>query len=159
MIIDYRVDYKRVVDTITINYADWSYLQLMQIVDIRKYEHLKLVPRALMSSNDFITKVLWTIVREQERVHYTQVNKEFEKATGNLISDYFEFQEDEMKQFLRLKKNVFTLDEKTGYVKAREDFDGETTSSTGASQQDSLNRRKAGAGRAQGGGGGVIVID
>ena len=125
MIIDYRVDYEKVVDTITIFYADWSYLQLMKFVDIKKYDHLKLVPRTLMSSNDFITKVLWTIVKELGKVHFSQINREFEKATGNLISDYFEFKDDEMKQFLKMKKHVFILDEK-GYAKAREDFDENT---------------------------------
>ena len=78
-----------------------------------------------MSSNDFITKVLWTIVKELGKVHFSQINREFEKATGNLISDYFEFKDDEMKQFLKMKKHVFILDEK-GYAKAREDFDENT---------------------------------
>ncbi len=75
-----------------------------------------------MSSNDFITKVLWTIVKELGKIHFTQINKEFEKATGNLISDYFEFKDDEMKQFINMKKHVFLLDDK-GYAKARDDFD------------------------------------
>ncbi len=71
MIIDYRVDYDKLVDSITIFYADWSYLQLMKLVDLKKYDHMKLVPRTLMSSNDFITKVLWTIVRELGKVHFS----------------------------------------------------------------------------------------
>jgi hypothetical protein len=29
------------------------------------------------------------------------MNREFERATGNLISDYFEFKDDEMLTFLR----------------------------------------------------------
>ena len=94
----------------------------MNIVDLRKYDHLKLVPRSLMSSNDFITKVLWTIVRELGKVHFSQINREFEKATGNLISDYFEFKDEEMRQFLKMKQLAFVLDDK-GYTKAREDFD------------------------------------
>ena len=154
MLVDYRVDYERVVDSITIHYADWSYLQLMNIVDIRKYEHLKLVPRSLMSSNDFITKVLWTIVRELKKVHYSDVNKEFEKATGNLISDYFEFKEDEMKTFLRMKRHVFVLDDK-GNARAREDYDVNA-------MPEMAGKRKPAAKPAPGqkeAAGGVIVID
>lgn len=96
-IIDYKVDYSTPVDTIVIHYADWSYLQLMQMVDIRNYEHLKLVPRSLLSSNDFVTKVLWTIVRESGQIHYSELNKEFARATGSLLSDHFDFKEDEMR--------------------------------------------------------------
>lgn len=90
-------------------------------MDIRNYDHLKLVPRTLMNSNDFITKVLWTIVRELGKVHFSQLNKEFEKATGNLISDYFEFKDEEMRQFIKMKRNFFTIDDK-GYCKSKEDY-------------------------------------
>jgi len=89
------------VDSITVHYADWSYLQLMNFVDLKYYDHLKLVPRSLMSSSEFITKVLWTILREIGKTHFSQINREFEKATGNLISDYFEFKDDEMLTFLK----------------------------------------------------------
>jgi len=54
-----------------------------------------------MSSSEFITKVLWTILREIGKTHFSQINREFEKATGNLISDYFEFKDDEMLTFLK----------------------------------------------------------
>ena len=46
-------------------------LFLLDFVDIKKYDHLKLVPRTLMSSNDFITKVLWTIVKELGKCHFS----------------------------------------------------------------------------------------
>jgi hypothetical protein len=71
MIIDYKVDYEHLVDSITIHYADWSYLQLMHFVDLKKYDHLKLVPRSLMTSSEFITKVLWTILADIGKIHYS----------------------------------------------------------------------------------------
>lgn len=71
MIIDYKVDYEHLVDSITIYYADWSYLQLMNFVDLKNYDHLKLVPRSLMNSSEFITKVLWTILRELGKTHFS----------------------------------------------------------------------------------------
>ena len=101
-----------------------------------------------MSSNDFITKVLWTVVKELGKVHFSQINKEFEKATGNLISDYFEFKDDEMKQFIKMKRNVFAIDDK-GYAKAKEDFDlnsSQSGSASGSDHQTHLNKRKAVAG-------------
>jgi hypothetical protein len=136
----------------------------MNLVDLKKYDHLKLIPKSLMSSNDFITKVLWTIIKELGKVHFSEINKEFERATGNLISDYFEFKDDEMKQFLKLKKNVFFLDDK-GYAKARDDFD--ENAQLNPSNADGLNKRKGsgavgkgGANGSHGGSsGGVIVID
>jgi hypothetical protein len=54
-----------------------------------------------------------------------------------LISDYFEFKDEEMRQFLKMKKHVFILDEK-GYAKAREDFD----ESNSINNETNLNRRK-----------------
>lgn len=97
MIIDYRVDYSQCVDKVVLHYADWSYLQLMQLVDLKNYDHLKLVPKSLMSSNDFITKVLWTVVREIGSVHFSELNAEFQRATGTLLSDHFDFKDDEMR--------------------------------------------------------------
>ena len=123
------------VDSITIHYADWSYLQLMNFVDLKYYDHLKLVPRSLMSSSEFITKVLWTILRDIGKTHFSQINREFEKATGNLISDYFEFKDDEMLTFLKQKKHLFITDEK-GYAKAKLDLEEQ------AQYNDQMNNRK-----------------
>lgn len=38
------------------------------------------------------------------------------------MSDYFDFEDDQMKQFLLIKKHMFTLDER-GFARARTDFD------------------------------------
>lgn len=62
-----------------------------------------------------------------------------------------------MKQFIKMKKNVFTLDDK-GYAKAREDFD----EAAQPQENQQLNRRKGGVAQSRQpshGGGGVIVID
>ena len=38
-------------DSLEINYAEWTYLQLNQLVDIENYyEHIKLVPKMLVES-------------------------------------------------------------------------------------------------------------
>ena len=66
-------------------------------MDLKNYNHLKLIPKALMSSNEFVSKVLWTVLKEVGKIHYTMINAEFYKATGFKISDYFEFREDEMR--------------------------------------------------------------
>ena len=70
MQVDYRIDYDKRVDVIVVNYAEWSYLQLMRMVDIKCYDHLKLIPKSLMSSNEFVSKVVWTILNTQKKLHY-----------------------------------------------------------------------------------------
>ena len=44
MVSDHKLLYDRLVDTCEIKYATWALLQVRQLVDIKKYEHLKLVP-------------------------------------------------------------------------------------------------------------------
>ena len=62
-IIDNKLLYDKLVDTCEIKYATWALLQVRELVDIKKYEHLKLVPYNLLKSTDFITKVLWTAIK------------------------------------------------------------------------------------------------
>ena len=105
-------------DSICIHYAEWPYLQYNQLVDVEThYEHIKLVPKQLVESPDFITKCLETIIRKNGRLHYTKCDEEFLIATGNnfKISDFFDFEEDQMKEFLSLKKGLFVIDA-DGYV-------------------------------------------
>ena len=51
-------------DSIEINYVEWTYLQFHKLVDVENnYEHIKLVPKILVESQEFMTKCLKTIVR------------------------------------------------------------------------------------------------
>ena len=133
----------------------------MSFVNLKNYDHLKLVPRSLMSSSEFITKVLWTILKELGRTHFSQMNREFERATGNLISDYFEFKDDEMLTFLKQKKHLFLTDDK-GYAKANLNMD-EIQQGVQESQMHKKKAMQKGPGGSHSGAAGttngIIVID
>ena len=62
MTIDHKVLYDELIDSCEIHYNSWAYLQVNKLIDIKRYEHLKLTPSSLMGSSDFVTKVLWTVV-------------------------------------------------------------------------------------------------
>lgn len=84
-------------DTLEISYAEWTFLQLHQLVDIEKYyDHIRLVPKMLVESQEFMTKCLKTIVQHHGSLHFSKCDDEFLKATGNnyRISDFFEFEKD-----------------------------------------------------------------
>lgn len=66
-------------------------------MDIKKYEHLRLVPTKLMSAPDFITKVLHTVIKHKNKIHYRDASKEFMRATGFRLNDFFDFDEGDMK--------------------------------------------------------------
>ena len=61
----------------------------------------------LVESQEFMTKCLKTIIRHHKILHYNKCDQEFYKATGGnyRISDFFEFEKDQMKDFLLLKKD------------------------------------------------------
>lgn len=103
------------IDRIHIHYAEWTFLQLHQLVNVEKYyEHIKLVPKMLVESQEFMTKCLKTIIREKGSLHYGDCDDEFLAATGGnyRISDFFEFERDQMKDFLLLKKDDFRVDDR-----------------------------------------------
>ena len=64
-----------------------------------------------------MTKCLKTIIREKGQLHFADCDEEFRKATGGnySISDFFEFEKDQMKDFLLLKKDDFSVD-KEGFA-------------------------------------------
>lgn len=74
-----------------------------------------------MGSSDFVTKVLWTVVKHYARLHHSKCDDEFYKATGHRISDFFEFKEGDLIIFLKKRQNMFNVDEK-GWATAI-DFD------------------------------------
>ena len=59
-----------------------------------------------MNSQEFVYKALWTVVREERRnpFNYRDADRKFERATGFKISDFFEFREKEMEQFIKMKR-------------------------------------------------------
>lgn len=125
-----------------------------------------MIPKSLMGSNEFITKVIWSILRAQAKVqsikgiHFKKINDEFFNATGFKMSDYFEFDDRQMQQFIKMKSQVFFFDEKTGFVRARDDFDPNSVSTS--SQSQNLNRQRASVGgqrKMASGVGDVITID
>ena len=44
MTIDHKVLYSELVDSCEIHYSNWAHLQFNKLIDIKKYEHLKLTP-------------------------------------------------------------------------------------------------------------------
>ena len=54
-----------------------------------------------MSSSDFVTKVIWTVIKYNSRLHHSKCDDEFFKATGHRISDYFEFKDGDLVIFLK----------------------------------------------------------
>lgn len=96
MIMDTKVLYDQMIDSIEIKYANWAHLQFHNLVDIKKYDHLKLVPPQLLSSAEFIHKALWTITRHKDGIRPEYADEDFNKATGHKISDYFEFAKGEL---------------------------------------------------------------
>lgn len=60
-----------------------------------------------------MTKCLKTIIRKLGHLHWSKCDEEFFKATGGnyRISDFFEFEKDQMKEFLQYKKEHFIVDE------------------------------------------------
>jgi len=49
-----------------------------------------------MESSEFVTKVLWTVINHHSKLHFSEVTEKFKLATGHNISDYFEFDKDEI---------------------------------------------------------------
>ena len=74
-----------------------------------------------MSSPDFVTKVLWTVIKYNHKLHHSKCEDEFYRATGHKISDFFEFKEGDLVIFLKKKPNMFLVDEK-GFSTAK-DYD------------------------------------
>ena len=87
-----------------------------------------------MVSHEFICKVLYTVLKEKGRRHYTEINKEFQKATEHLISDYYDFKEHEMKTFVGMKANMFHIDDK-GMVSSKNDFNFDADNSQANSKK------------------------
>ena len=84
-------------DELTIHYAEWTYLQLHKLVNVEEqYDHIKLVPKMLVESQEFMTKCLKTIIKHFSKLHYSKCDEEFFNATGGnyKISDFFEFEKD-----------------------------------------------------------------
>ena len=64
-----------------------------------------------MGSSDFVTKVLWTVIKYNQRLHHSKCDDEFFKATGHKISDFFEFKAGDLIIFLKKRSNMFNVDE------------------------------------------------
>ena len=94
------MNYDSIVDTCEVRYASWAHLQSNEMVSSKKFDHLKLIPKGLMESLEFVTKVLWTIIDHHSSIHFSKLVTEFLRTTGFNLADHFDFSEDEMRQFL-----------------------------------------------------------
>lgn len=72
----------------------------MELVNLNTYDHLKLIPVGLMSGQEVVWKVLWTIINHLGKLHFTKCVEQFKKATNLELTDYFEFAPEDVKQFL-----------------------------------------------------------
>ena len=91
------------------------------MVTLRNYDHLKLIPKALICQ-EVVYKVLWSIINHHGKLHFSKCVEHFKKATTHSLTDHFEFQEDEMRQFLDIKKGMFKGDA-DGYYQALQTYD------------------------------------
>lgn len=80
------------------------------MVNLKTYEHLKMITKSLVSGQEVVWKVLWSIINHLGKLHYEKCVFEFKRATGHSLNDYFEFEKDEMRQFLAKKPNMFKID-------------------------------------------------
>ena len=71
------------------------------MVDVYKYDHLKLAPSHLVKGTDFVLKIIWTIANHKGPIDAFKVSEEFFKATGFKLSDYFEFSREDIVTFLK----------------------------------------------------------
>lgn len=89
------------------------------MVNVAKFDDLRLIPKSLMSSSDFLAKAIWTMLKKFDKLHYSKIQTEFIRATGFKIDDFFDFKEKDMELYFKMKKNMFTIDDK-GYARAKE---------------------------------------
>lgn len=87
-------------------------------MDVKRIDDLKLIPKSLMQSQDFLAKALWTLVKHCGSLHYKVVTKEFTKFSGYRIEDFFEFDEKDMAKYFEMKKHMFGID-RNGYVTSK----------------------------------------
>jgi hypothetical protein len=106
-LVDFKVLYDQQVDCVEIHYAEWAHLQLTKMVDVFRYDHLRLAPQHLIKGTDFILKCIWTIINHKGTVDGYRISDEFFKATGQRLSDFFEFTRDDILTFLRGRRNMF----------------------------------------------------
>ncbi len=66
------------------------------MVSLNTYDHLKLVPVSLIGQ-EMVWKVIWTIINHLGKLHYSKCVEQFKKATGLSLTEYFDFEPDEMK--------------------------------------------------------------
>ena len=108
-IVDYKILYDHVLDSIEINYAEWAHLQLTKMVDVYKYEHLKLAPSHLIKGTDFVLKIIWTIANHKGYIDSARVQDEFLKATGFKLQDFYEMRQEDILTFLQQRPNMFAI--------------------------------------------------
>ena len=81
------------------------------MVDVNNYNHIKLAPKVLIESTEFMMKCLKTITKHCGGIHWSKLEFEFQKATKGVfqISDFFEYNKDQIKEFLCLHPNHFKI--------------------------------------------------
>ena len=89
------------------------------MVSVNKYDDLKLIPKSLMSSSDFLAKAIWTMLKNVGKLHYSKIQGEFFRTTGFQIEDFFDFGEKDWELYFKMKKLMFTIDDK-GYAKTKD---------------------------------------
>lgn len=79
------------------------------MTSLKQYDHLKLITKSLVSGQEVVWKVMWAIVNHFGRMHFDRCVQEFKKATGHNLQDHFEFEKDELRQFLLKKPGMFEV--------------------------------------------------
>lgn len=112
--VDFKILYDEPVDFLEINYANWAYLQSNQMVSLRNYSNLKLIPASLIDSHEVILKVIHTVVKHHGSLHWERILDEFKRSTCVALSDHYEFEANELMAFLKQHPNMFEIDSSNG---------------------------------------------
>ena len=121
------VNFSELVDRIEINFSTWANLACERgLIKPSLYKHLKLTPPNLMQSTQFLTRVMWIVVRHctLETLDVTdkqavldsafgvdRIQDEVAKATGHQICDFYDnLKQEDIVQFLKNKPMMFCLE-------------------------------------------------
>lgn len=74
---DYDYIFDEVIDSVLIQYADFTFYLLNNVFKYYKYNHLKLLPVSLIKSHEVIMKVFWSIINDKKGIKVSNLRKEF----------------------------------------------------------------------------------
>ena len=105
------IDFNKLVDSLSINYADFVALQIMGLISVRNLEHLYLIPEHKWDLNYAILSleaILGNKKYNKEGINLKEVEEIFEKYTSKKLKSFVEC---DFYNFFQMKSNKFTLED------------------------------------------------